>query len=207
MPRVLLLECSPNDQASPGGQLAREMARRIHPKAEVIVRNLVREPLPPLCAGYAEAVVGKSDCADEHFAISEQLIGELERSHYLLISTPMHNYMVPAALKLWLDYVVRIRRTFEIHNGQREGLLEDRPTFVVLSSGGHYLGAKAKQMDFLSPYLRHVLGIIGLHHVEYIHLQGLADGDEAVAAALQQARERLSFNPVFAPEPFPDVVL
>ncbi|MNT48875.1 FMN-dependent NADH-azoreductase [compost metagenome] len=152
-------------------------------------------------------MVGKSDCAEEHFALSEQLIGELETSHYLLISTPMHNYMVPAALKLWLDYVVRIHRSFEIHEGRRDGLLEDRPTFVVLSSGGHYLGAKAKQMDFLSPYLRHVLGIIGLHHVEFIHLQGLADGDDAVAAALAQARERLSFNPVFAAEPFPDVVL
>ncbi|MNO09460.1 hypothetical protein D3C81_2326550 [compost metagenome] len=52
-----------------------------------------------------------------------------------------------------------------------------------------------------------MLGIIGLHHVEFIHLQGLADGDDAVAAALAQARERLSFNPVFAAEPFPDVVL
>ncbi|MDH4611761.1 NAD(P)H-dependent oxidoreductase [Pseudomonas sp. BN102] len=207
MPRVLLIECSPNDQASPGGQLAREMARRIHPKAEVTVRNLVRDPLPPLCAGYAEAVVGKSNCEEEAFLLSEQLIGELEASQYLLISTPMHNYMVPAALKLWLDYVVRIRRTFEIHDGQRIGLLEDRPTFVVLSSGGHYLGAKAKQMDFLSPYLRHVLGIIGLHHVEYIHLQGLAGGEVEVATALQQARERLSFNPVFAAEPYPDVLV
>ena len=183
---ALRMKGETEDEILGAAEAMRACATRIHPKAEVIVRNLVREPLPPICADYAGAVVGHADRADEHFVLSEQLIGELERSHYLIISTPMHNYMVPAALKLWLDYVVRIRRTFEIHNGQRVGLLEDRPTFVVLSSGGHYLGAKAKQMDFLSPYLRHVLGIIGLHHVEYLHLQGLADGEEAVNAALQR---------------------
>lgn len=205
MPRVLLIECSPNEDASPGGQLAREMAERIHANAQVTVRNLVREPLQPLCGDYARAVTGRAHREDPALALSEQLIGEVESAHYLVISTPMHNYMVPAALKLWLDYVVRIQRSFTMVDGNKEGLLEDRPTFVVVSSGGNYLGAKASQADFLSPYLRHILGVIGLHHVEFVHLQGLAQGPEVVAETLQQARARLANNPYFAAAPFPGV--
>jgi len=42
---------------------------------------------------------------------SEILIGELETSD-LVISTPMHNFTVPALLRAWIDQVVRFGRTF-----------------------------------------------------------------------------------------------
>ena len=45
-------------------------------------------------------------------AWSETLITELENSELLMILTPMHNFAVPATLKLWLDQVIRIHRSF-----------------------------------------------------------------------------------------------
>lgn len=199
MPRTLLIDCSPNGEASLGGRLAREMAERLQPCSDLQLRDLVAEPLPPLTGDYARALMTRAAKDDPAFAVSETLVREVEAADHLLIATPMHNYMVPACLKLWLDYVVRIQRTFTLRNGTKEGLLEDRPCFVVISSGGTYLGARASQADFLTPYLRHILGVIGLHHVEFFHLQGLAQGPEAVAQAEQQIRARLDTHPYFNP--------
>ncbi len=54
------------------------------------------------------------------------------RSDALLISTPMHNFTVPAALKLWIDFVLRVGRTFKSTAEGKFGLLADRPALVLV---------------------------------------------------------------------------
>lgn len=201
MRRILLLECSPHGGSSVGSHLARDMAGcllRRHSQAQVLERDLARDPLPALAAEFAQAITGRADAESPVFQLSEQLIAELENSDCLLIATPMHNFTVPAALKLWLDHVVRISRSFTATATGKVGLLHDRPTFVVVSAGGFYRGEQARQPDFLSPYLRHVLGTIGIHQIEFIHLQGLTHGPEQVKAALAEARRELSLAPFFS---------
>ncbi|MEQ9726251.1 hypothetical protein ABRP29_11520 [Pseudomonas sp. WHRI 8822A] len=41
--------------------------------------------------------------------------------------------------------------------------------------------------DFLTAYLRHVLSTLGITEVVFVHLQGLAHGNAAVQAALEDA--------------------
>ncbi|MGG2395722.1 FMN-dependent NADH-azoreductase [Pseudomonas sp. SH1-B] len=198
MRRVLLLECSPYGQQSHGSRLAREMVGRLcrrYPGARVIERDLSREVLPPLDASYADAVLLQASGDDPALAVSERLIAELEASDCLVIATPMHNFTVPATLKLWIDYVLRIGRSFTATEAGKLGLLEDRPTFVVISAGGIYRGERARQPDFLSPYLRHVLSTLGIHDLEFIHLQGLVRGPEHIELMMAQARGQLDFNP------------
>ena len=96
-------------------------------------------------------------------ARSEELIAELESSDFVVIGTPMHNFTVPSALKAWIDHVVRVRRTFNVTKEGKVGRLRDRPVFVAVSSGGRFSGERARQPDFLTPYLKAVLGTIGLH--------------------------------------------
>jgi FMN-dependent NADH-azoreductase len=81
------------------------------------------------------------------------------------------------------------------------GLMKDRPTFVLVSSGGFHAGERAKQTDFLTPYLRYALASIGISDVHFFLLQGLAFGPEAVAHAVQGARRGLSEK---LPQPRPD---
>ncbi|CAD5107670.1 FMN-dependent NADH-azoreductase [Zestomonas carbonaria] len=200
MRHILLLECSPHGQRAHGSRLVRQMAdclRQRHPQARLIERDLGRESLPPLDAAYARAITSTSAMDDPAFALSERLIDELERSDCLLIAAPMHNFTVPATLKLWIDHVLRIHRSFAATPEGKVGLLADRPTFVVVSAGGFYRGERARQPDFLSPYLRHVLATIGIHEVEFVHLQGLTQGPEQVGAALAEARRQLRFSPHF----------
>jgi len=39
--------------------------------------------------------------------LSDELAAELLETDHLVISTPVYNYNVPAALKAWVDHVVR----------------------------------------------------------------------------------------------------
>ena len=70
--------------------------------------------------------------------------------------------------------------------------MKDRPTYVLVSSGGVHAGERAKQADFLTPYLRYALASIGINNVHFFLLQGLVFGPEAAAQAVQAARQQLS---------------
>lgn len=193
MTRILLLNCGPHSDASHGYRLAMEaISASGIDKIQITERDLVTSPLPPISRDYALAVTSqKADDAPE-FEWSERLIVELEQHDLLFIVTPMHNFTVPAALKLWLDHVIRISRSFEATPQGKVGLMQDRPTFVLVSSGGFHAGERAKQADFLTPYLRYALASIGIGDVHFFPLQGLVFGAEAVAQAVHEAGRQLS---------------
>lgn len=191
---ILVVNGSPNGCDSAGFQLAANMLDRlcqIRPQLHVTFRDLLADPLEPIGAAYSAAI--RARCANEApaFAQSERLITELERCDVLLIITPIHNFTLPAALKLWVDQVVRVWRSFSYGPTGKEGLLADRPTYLLISSGGIHCGAEANQPEFITPYLRCVLNTIGLHDLHFIYLQGLASGPGAATAALINARQQL----------------
>lgn len=201
MNNVLLINASPHGQVSHANQLALELVaflRHRYPRLELVERDLGAHPLPPLSIDYARALTAATPFDSPEFEVSEALIGELERCDILLIATPMHNFTLPAALKLWIDYVLRIRRTFSssLEEG-KAGLLNDRPVYVLVSSGGFHQGKWAWQPNFLTAYLRHVFNTLGLFDLNFTYLQGLVFGEEAVRATVEDARARLSLESLF----------
>lgn len=193
MTRILLLNSGPHSDASHGYRLAMETITTLGMDNVLITeRDLVKSPIPPIGRDYAIAVT--SDCAHnaKEFDWSERLIVELEQNDMLFIVTPMHNFTVPAALKLWIDHVIRINRSFHSTPQGKVGLMKDRPTFVLVSSGGFHAGERAKQADFLTPYLRYALASIGINNVHFFPLEGLVFGPQAVERAMDEARQQLS---------------
>src|SRR6201999_2220039 len=95
----------------------------------------------------------------------------------------MHNFTIPSSLKAWIDHIVRVRRTFTMTTEGKAATLRDRPVFVAVSSGGRFSGEHAHQPDFLTPYLKTVLGIIGLHDVTFFSIEGSALGSDAAVKA------------------------
>src|ERR1700709_1180629 len=118
---------------------------------------------------------------------SEELIRELESSDFVVIGTPMHNFTVPSTLKAWIDHIVRVRRTFAAAKEGDEGKLSDRPIFAAVSSGAKYSGERARQPDFLTPYLKAILGTIGLHDLTFFSVEGTSSGPGAVVEARASA--------------------
>ena len=70
-------------------------------------------------------------------------------------------------------------------------MLRDRPVFVAVSSGGRFSGERARQPDFLTPYLKAILGTIGLHDLTFFSVQGTVSGPDAVAEARTKTDQAL----------------
>ncbi|WP_263263098.1 NAD(P)H-dependent oxidoreductase [Pseudomonas sp. RIT-PI-S] len=199
MRNVLLINASPRPAVSQAHQLAHELLgslQRRHPALALTERDLAGQPLAPLGADYANALTTPTPFDAPELKLSEALIVELERSDLVLIATPMHNFTLPAALKLWIDYVLRIHRTFSYGADGKVGLLPDRPVYVLVGSGGFHRGERARQPDFLTPYLRHALATMGLFDVHFIYLEGLV-GEAAAVTARAAARAQLALEPIF----------
>lgn len=193
MTRILLLNSGPHSDASHGYRLTMETITALGmDNVQITERDLVKSPIPPIGRDYAIAVTSDSAHNAKEFDWSERLIVELEQNDILFIVTPMHNFTVPAALKLWIDHVIRINRSFHSTPQGKVGLMKDRPTFVLVSSGGFHAGERAKQTDFLTPYLRYALASIGINNVHFFPLEGLVFGPQAVERAMDEARQQLS---------------
>ncbi|KWV56558.1 hypothetical protein AS026_33930 [Rhizobium altiplani] len=56
-------------------------------------------------------------------------------------------------------------------------MLEDRPVFVAIASGGRLSGEQARQRDFLTPYLTTILATVGLRDLSFFRSgNGIRDG-------------------------------
>ena len=187
---ILHVTCSPRGALSESTRLSRrivDLLRELDPAAVVMERPLGDVPIPHIDANYAIAQhdPARATSSGGSTACSETLIRELESADAVVIGTPMHNLAAPSVLKAWIDHVVRAGRTFAMTPEGKTGTLPDRPVFVAVASGGVFSGERARQPDFLTPWLRHVLGGIGLTDVSVFSIEGTAHDAESVA----QARE------------------
>lgn len=183
--KILHVICSPRGQASESYQLSEKIIALLlkgTPTATVVKRNVGDGSLLPIDEDYAISQQGTEDVSQEGTARrSQELIWELESADVVVIATPMHNFTVPATLKLWIDHVVRVRWTFNVTPEGKVGTLRDRPVFIAAASGGRFSGERVRQPDFLTPYLKAILGITGLHDLTFFSVQGTAFGPDAVA--------------------------
>lgn len=179
--KILHIDCSPREE-SHSRKLSAAIVERLfvdYPEASVTRRDLGREPIPHTAADYATVLSSPASLAGEQTQqatlLSEILIKEIEASDVLVIGTPMNNFTVPSVLKAWIDQILRVGRTIGMNAaGEKTGLLQDKPVFVGVASGGVFTGDNARQPDFLTPYLRVAFNCIGLNTLQFLPLQATA---------------------------------
>ncbi len=190
---ILHIDCSPRTQSHSRQLSAAVVARLLEssPDASVVRRDLGRKPLPHTESAYAVALSSPGTLAEGlsngAVQLSELLIREVEAADILVIGTPMNNFSVPSVLKAWIDQILRIGRTFSSSTAGKVGLLQDRPVFVAIASGGVFTGERANQPDFLTPYLSAVFGCVGLTTLHFLPLQATAFLDQERLAAAREA--------------------
>ena len=203
MTYLLRIDVSARGAASHSRRFADEAAKHVLSRCKlerVIHRDIAGDLMAPVTSTYVQAMLThtsrEASAGVSALSLSEQLIDELDAAQALLISSPIHNYTVPAALKSWIDHIVRVGRTFKSTPGGKVGTLADRPTLVIAASGGYFSGsAGPRQPDFFTPYIDAVLATIGIRSVKHIRLEGMSRGEEAVRRAYAQAHETLSSWP------------
>jgi FMN-dependent NADH-azoreductase len=171
--------------------------RAAHPDGRIILRDIGANPPPAITEAWIAGVYSPPDthtpAMREALGVSDVFVDEVIAATEIVVATPLYNFNVPAALKLWIDQVARIGRTWAIENGQYRGLLVGRRVKVLLSSGGDYRpGQPAAAMNFAEPYLRGIFAFLGINDVEFVYApnQSRAEADRANAlnAAVQAAR-------------------
>ena len=202
MKNILFITSSPRGSESYSRKVAQSIVDDLqlgHLDANVVVRDLARYPIPHV----GEAFVGglwsgperRTPEQAEAIARSDSLIDELAAADTIVLAAPMHNFGLPSTLKAWIDHVVRAGRTFSYSQKGPEGLLKGKRAIIVVARGGVYSEGPAKSFDFQEPYLRAILGFIGITDIEIVRVEGVAQGavgaEKAVASAMAQSKEIL----------------
>jgi FMN-dependent NADH-azoreductase len=165
--------------------------KKNHPEGEVTYRDLSTTTLPHITDDWGATYVDESThtpAQRSYLSTSDALIEELQAADTVLIGAPMYNFSISSLLKGWIDQVVRRGKTVSFGPDGPQGLLGGKEVVVITSRGGSYeTGSAAAPFDFQEPYLRAVLGFIGLN-VTFIHAekQGRPEADAAFAAVTAQ---------------------
>lgn len=196
MSKVLVIESSARQSGSVSRQLTAQFISQwqaAHPQDCVQLRDLAAEPVPHLDAsllgGWTTPGDEQSVAERDALARSEKLIEELLAADLLVLGAPMYNFAIPSTLKAWFDHVLRAGVTFRYTANGPQGLLTGKRAVVLTARGGVYLGSP---LDHQEPYLRQVLGFIGIDQVDFIHAEGLNLGGDAAQQGLDGARAQIA---------------
>lgn len=179
MKQILLIEASPRGPQSASRSVAETLVARLadlYPSVPLKRRDLASEPPPPLDAVTLQVLSTKDPAEAERLKaaarLSDQLTDELLASDLLVIATPMWNFGIPSVLKAWIDLVVRPGRTFRYAGEGVLGQATGKRAILVLASGGVFSEGPWRSWDFVEPYLRQILGFIGIEDVQTVRVEG-----------------------------------
>ena len=162
--------------------------RAANPGASLTLRDLAATPHPVLYEAALGALFTTADkrTAEQAARVAQDdaLIAEIQAHDTLVLGIPMYNFGVPVQLKNWIDAIARVGVTFRYTANGAEGLLSGKKVYLALARGGRYRDTAA---DSQVPYLKTVLGFLGLTELHFIYAEGLAMGAESSAQGFAQA--------------------
>jgi FMN-dependent NADH-azoreductase len=193
MPTLLHIDSSPLYGRSVSRELTGAFVaqwKSSHPDGTVIERDLNSTSIPPVTADWVGAVYSPEQARTpqqkELLSLSDSLIAELEQADEYVFGVPMHNFGVPAVLKLWIDQISRVGRTFSYAGGTPKGLLVGKKATFIIATGGMYdAQTQMASFNFVEPYLRSVFGFLGVTDATFLTAGG--------TAVLNQGHDRNAF--------------
>lgn len=188
---ILQINASARREGANSTHLANAMVARLqtaNPTAKLTVRDLAIDPHPML----DEAALGalftpaeqRTPAQAARVALDDALITEVQAADVLVLGVPMYNFSIPVQLKNWIDAIARAGVTFRYTESGPEGLLKGKKVYAALARGGRYRGMES---DTQTPYLKMVLGFLGMTDVHFIYAEGLNMGPEATRQGFAEA--------------------
>ena len=188
MKNVLVIKSSILANSSQSSQLVDYLKSKI--SANIVEHDFGVNPLPYYDLDAATGTRGEPKTAEQQkaFELSNQLIGEVNKSNVLVFGVPMYNLGIPAQLKTYIDYLNRAGVTFRYTANGPEGLITGKKAVVILTYGGTYKDGLA---DLPKLYMQTVLNFIVITDIEFVYAEGIGYGSEAIEKAQQSAKAEL----------------
>lgn len=189
MNNVLVLKSSILTDNSQTNQLSDYFVSKLAGK-NVVIRDLAANPLPHFDATAATALRGQPTSAEENalLALSDELVAEIKKADTLIINAPMYNFHIPTQLKSYFDFIARPRVTFQYSEKGPEGLLKGKKAVVLAAFGGFH---QNQPTDLVTSYMKAILGFVGITDVQFVYVEGIGFGPEAVEKAQAQAKAEI----------------
>lgn len=196
MQTMLLVQSSTLGPHSLSRQITSEFLsahERRHGARTLITRDLVANPPPHLSEDFVAAMfvppAQRSPEMEQALALGNTLAQELKGADEIVISAPMYNRTVPSSLKAWIDHVVLPYQTFAVGPTGPAPLLQGKTVYFICATGGVYSTGPGAQQDFLTPYMKCILGFMGIQDVRVVYVEGVAfDRDQGLRRAQEQLK-------------------
>lgn len=197
MSSILLVTSSPRGAESLSTKIATEFVGKLatqNPGSTVVHRDLGKSPIAHLDTITTSAIRKPAEARNPEEAAaasqSDKLVAELLAADTVVLATGLINFNMYSTLKSWIDNIARAGQTFRYTAEGPQGLVTGKKVYVVLSAGGIYSEGPAVSMNHAVPYLKTVLGFMGMTDVEVIYVEGTGMGPEAAQKAIAAAQAR-----------------
>ncbi len=185
-----------NGTGSFSTRLADELVQglqRADARATLTLRDLARTPHPALDEATLQALFTPAEARSaeqaERVALDDALIAEIQAADVVVLGVPMYNFGVSTQLKNWIDAISRARVTFRYTEQGAEGLLKGKTVYAVLTRGGVH---RDQPSDTVVPYLKTVLGFLGMSDIRFVYAEGLGMGAQAEARGVADAQAQIA---------------
>ncbi|MGL5359514.1 MAG: FMN-dependent NADH-azoreductase [Shewanella sp.] len=200
MSKVLVLKSSILGGNSHSGMLIEHLMQQFEQQGAALqVRDLAGSGALPMVDGeIASGLRGGADLSarqQEMLNLSDTLVAELKACDTLVVAAPMYNFTIPTQLKNWIDFVARAGVTFTYTETGPKGLVDGKRALVITTRGGVHRDGPT---DLVVPYLKTILGFMGIAQVEVVYAEGLNMGPEANQQGMRAAKAHIDqlFDPL-----------
>jgi len=178
--KILHLISSPRGGASFSIKLGNALVEKLqaaNPDSTVNMHSLIKTPFPHLEEAHLNSfftpVESRTPEMLEAVRHSDEAISELQDADIIVIGVPMYNFSIHSTLKAWIDHIARAGITFRYTEKGPEGLVKNKKVYLAISTGGIYSEGPMKSFDFTEPYLRSVLGFLGMTDITAYRVEGV----------------------------------
>ena len=160
------------------GNAVIEKIKAAYPGSTVEETNLVKKNFPHLEEMHLTSFytpIEKRTLQDlEAIKHSDEALKQIKEADIIVIGAPLYNFAIPSTLQAWIGHITRKGETFNYGENGPEGLIKGKKVYVAAASGGIYSEGPMQPYDFVVPYLKTVLGFLGMTDLTVFRVEGTA---------------------------------
>jgi FMN-dependent NADH-azoreductase len=180
MTSILHLISSPRKDASVSIRLGKAIVEHLqlkYPDSTVTEINLLDQLVPHLDATHLQAFFTPTEELTsvnmQSIQYSDEAISQIMNADLIVIGSPMYNFTIHSSLKAWIDQITRAGKTFRYTESGPEGLVVGKKVYLAVASGGVYSNGPFQPYDSVVPYLKNILGFLGMTDLTVYRAEGL----------------------------------